>query len=652
LDQARDKAREARQAAYDRNRPAPDVDSTFEEGHSVPVTSTPVVHQAHVLQEEVHLENTLGTAASAVTLQDHFLSATSGFRLSEETSQDSEEALARGDIEIEVLSQQLRYEPLENSEDLDSASVVATERTVAANENMSLPGGGARGGPNLNRGGRSLPAEEATVAYLNAKFKNEFKDLGPDSRKELHAAGVKMDLAFQRFDSHLQEMDKLLQEPYQRVSDGERATAAQLMACERAAKMGEKLVSEMEKRVEDVLALLNMIKDQLPHPVTVTDEIRAMMLTSSGEWNDRFRDFQAVQYSTERAEKADEASKAALSKIELKGFDGNLKDYLDFHDELQSLLLKKELPDSDKTARVLGCLRGKAARAFRGFTSSGGLNELLTRIKDRYGDVKILRTLYKDELRDYIPLSNDASFAEVRARMDAIDHTIRCLVKLNYPITKMVVEEEIIPLLPKYITMEITRRNPNLPDTYEDFVREAKGIIADLSRTRCLDNRRGGNTTKPAAAAAAVKSSDKEKPAKGQKKEQPKSDVKHVNAAAATGARPKQQQQGKKPGQQQRSPGKGKQQQQQQQKPKKETCSICKGSHPPDTCGELHSATVDERYALLKSKRLCFRCFMEGCRGKGRCSRKDARCHMRLEDGSHCTAKHSPLLHREQSSQA
>jgi hypothetical protein len=72
---------------------------------------------------------------------------------------------------------------------------------------------------------------------------------------------------------------------------------------------------------------------------------------------------------------------------------------------------------------------------------------------------------------------------------------------------------------------------------------------------------------------------------------------------------------------------------------KQKTCASCEGEHPIWECEEFKRKPMQERYATVKDKRLCFLCLGRGhvkpdCKYKGKCS--------------HCHKDHNTLLHLSQ----
>ena len=65
-------------------------------------------------------------------------------------------------------------------------------------------------------------------------------------------------------------------------------------------------------------------------------------------------------------------------------------------------------------------------------------------------------------------------------------------------------------------------------------------------------------------------------------------------------------------------------------------CSICMGNHPVAKCIKLSSASLDEKYDIVRSKRLCFRCLKPGHLSRDCQSRSNCR---------DCNNRHHTLLH-------
>ena len=65
-------------------------------------------------------------------------------------------------------------------------------------------------------------------------------------------------------------------------------------------------------------------------------------------------------------------------------------------------------------------------------------------------------------------------------------------------------------------------------------------------------------------------------------------------------------------------------------------CSICMGNHPVAKCIKLSSASLDEKYDIVRSKRLCFRCLKPGHLSRDCQSRSNCR---------DCSKRHHTLLH-------
>ena len=65
-------------------------------------------------------------------------------------------------------------------------------------------------------------------------------------------------------------------------------------------------------------------------------------------------------------------------------------------------------------------------------------------------------------------------------------------------------------------------------------------------------------------------------------------------------------------------------------------CSICMGNHPFAKCIKLSSASLDEKYNIVRSKRLCFRCLKPGHLSRDCLSRSNCR---------DCNKRHHTLLH-------
>lgn len=287
---------------------------------------------------------------------------------------------------------------------------------------------------------------------------------------------------------------------------------------------------------------------------------------------------------------------SSLPKLSLPMFEGDPLQWPHWYGLFKALVHEQGLSDTEKIIYLQSSVKGAAERAVSGMLFDGSMyNQVIKELSNRFDDPGLIS---KALIRRFLemPKLQDETPANLRPFVDTLhgltrtlktyghDADLKAAANLEQVTSKLpmsVVERwsrHRLQLYPKQVDMK------DLDDWLETEVR-VKEMILDILDPTGKSDVKGKQSTKKNHA----------------KKANPS-----VNAFTVSGTKPE--------------------------------CALCQGEHTITSCGDWKGANVEERWALVKKRRLCFRCLGKYHK-KGDCPFTDG-CEV---EG--CGRRHHPQLH-------
>lgn len=301
-------------------------------------------------------------------------------------------------------------------------------------------------------------------------------------------------------------------------------------------------------------------------------------------------------------------------------FSGNPFEYPAFITAFDAIITANVPADRDRLFFLEKFTSGKANDSVKGFLAAGSetaYKEARKLLDQRYGNPVIIAESFKSSLRNWRQISDGDS----KELQDFSDFLIRCqeAMKTMKSTTELDSSQVLLSLsakLPSYSGVKWCRfaheeqMKRECPIRFKDFVRFVK-LEAELANDPIFSPDALKRERKKGSGEQRDRSSKPRRQNYG-------SNTGQSFASSVTPIKSRQPNQTASPSTQ-LSP-----------------CSICMGNHPVAKCIKLSTASLDEKYDIVRSKRLCFRCLKPGHLSRDCQSRSNCR---------DCNKRHHTLLH-------
>ncbi|XP_050065896.1 uncharacterized protein LOC126554955 [Aphis gossypii] len=287
---------------------------------------------------------------------------------------------------------------------------------------------------------------------------------------------------------------------------------------------------------------------------------------------------------------------ARLPEIPLPYFDGECQNWPAFRDRFQALVdQRSNIPNIDKFYYLLGCLHADPQEVVKGYTVSNETYSLAwNALVERYDKPRKLASTIIDKLLS-APVASSETFVSLQTFLSNFDENIALLESLHIPnLSSFLLFSLAARCLP------VSSRRLFEAENDEEYPSIHSVLKFVKTRIQVIENagiQPSGSSSRPTITK------------KTSLRRDPKSAL--VSASDSTPSKPSSK----------TAPSK---------------CVACSGVHRLADCSKFKSCSIDERYDLVCTHRLCMVCF-----GEGHMSFKcPASC-------SICRRRHHALLHRE-----
>jgi len=293
-----------------------------------------------------------------------------------------------------------------------------------------------------------------------------------------------------------------------------------------------------------------------------------------------------------------------LPEIPLPKFDGDLRSWPDFRDRFVNLVIRNKDIDSDSTRfyYLLGCLEADAGEVLKGIPVTKDTFQLAwnTLVKSYDKPRKLASSIIESFL--VAPVSTSESLVDLKRFLNVFDEGLAILESLHLPdlcsFLLFTIASKSLPTHTRRLFESDNSAEYPSVDSVLEFVK---------NRVRVLEN--AGGTSGPGKSFGG--SNKKTNPGPGKHYNRPSTTQTALVSSVNT------------------------------QKPKStesEKCRCCGGAHALKDCAKFLGASVDDRYQIVCSHRLCLVCFESG--------------HMSYKCKSSCSVckrRHHGLLHKDPS---
>jgi len=518
------------------------------------------------------------------------------------------------------------------------------------------PGGGANPAP----GGAAPPPPppprtkaDIALAYCNARLANTFDLLDDELRVELQRSTTDYDVDIETAEKMVLTLERTTDPIHNKMIRKEPIAPSDVSSLKDDINECDDQLKQAKRAGEKLVSLLNTVKPQLPGSISpITTDIGNRFSGAKLLWKEQSRKFYQIRAAMEEKQQEDKASKDVLPKTELPHFNGSISQYYHWMNQLEDLLLSKKISDIDKVHRTIQTLKGSAKDAVKNFNPEQGLPELLTLIKELYGNPIKLRNYYTEELMKLRGPPLEASVQTCRQFVAKLDDITTCLERSGKKIDDLLISDVIIPRLPKFVQLRLSLADTEIKD-YQELRKIMETAIRKLHLQQATEPppQQQQGLMKPKRVTAAAATAPKKSPQKTGAA--PKSG----QGAAKGGAKPKASYGANASGNKaaKEGPGGGRPRGQQAQKPQPQNCILCgaKGHVSAEFCSTFTQANTQGRQKFTREHHLCYKCLAPHCGGRAStCKRFDMRCMKKNEAGEDCLGRHNPLIHEIDRSRA
>ena len=180
-------------------------------------------------------------------------------------------------------------------------------------------------------------------------------------------------------------------------------------------------------------------------------------------------------------------SNLRLPKLQIEPYDGNPCTYQLYMDSFESSVNSNHrLSDIDKFLYLKGLLRGKALSAVQGLNlTAENYHDALQLLKSRFGDVKMLKAKFFDQILNMSPVSDSCGVEKLRKLYDCIETNVRNLKSLGVSSDSFapVIIPTILSKIPSSIRISVSKVSQEVD---WDFMKVLQNIHQELrAREQC-----------------------------------------------------------------------------------------------------------------------------------------------------------------------
>ena len=487
------------------------------------------------------------------------------------------------------------------------------------------------------------------VLWLNDRYQNAFGDLAEIELVSLWQKGLAHQMACASLDRARVAYWGGLRPMEVKMANGEDVTPADKTELEELKNEFQSALKDVKSKADAVVARLSELDGQLPyHTVNVARSINDHWDLLAADFRSCCKESAKIYQRIEEIQKSRDVSKSVLDKPKCRTFDGSIENFLEWYDDVYSLIINKNFIGVEAAAMVINTLQSPVKEAFIDFNKELGPLAVIAQVKRDWGQDAKLQSHYFEKLVNMRPLEKEAGLKSVKKALREMKQLIVKYIQSRGEVTGQALSAMVYDRLPRYITERLRGGKAAYPE-WNGLLSASDDIYLEKEANEVLPTRKeAAAQQKKVAAAAALPpkgagAQSAPAPQGGEKKKRirrKKAKAEEAaEAAVAAGVNV-----GKKP---QHTKSK-------EDKPKKKQSKPCNGcpscrntgeQHPLSKCPAFAALDLDGRWALMKDYQICRACTSQNYSCKGKCPRKKETCGGVTPDGGRCQKNHHPLLH-------
>ena len=323
------------------------------------------------------------------------------------------------------------------------------------------------------------PHAQNRIDFLNDYFGNDFSEMPQTLQERLHRLVIEYESYAQTFQRLEGSFQAEMATPLKDMSESKRVPLSTRDALLESKSAGDKALERLMEKADCLCAEFNLHQTFLAgSPRTALAKMRDDIDRHRQMWHDAKMTYHRIRQYSEELAKRDDASKSSLLKPRLPFFNGDLRQWLSWEQDMTSLLFSKNFDDNEVTRMTLMCLKGDAAKAMKNFRIQEGRAELMKQLKTRFAPNYLLRRFYKDRLEGITPLPLTANPAQMKKALLYLRTTVANLEASGFPIGELEVRDLIAPRLPRRITDKLT----NVPKQWLPLLQGSEDLVDQIAQ--------------------------------------------------------------------------------------------------------------------------------------------------------------------------
>ena len=158
------------------------------------------------------------------------------------------------------------------------------------------------------------------------------------------------------------------------------------------------------------------------------------------------------------------SSKLRLPKLELKSFDGNMMNWMEFWDSFErNIHLNSSLCDVDKMSYLKASLKGTASHAIADLRTTGyNYASAVDILKEKYGKANVLKGSHMSALKAVVGVTYSKNVDGLKKLYEIVDMHVKALSVLGTSEEQysLVIVPDLMKKIPRDVELSIRRTMP------------------------------------------------------------------------------------------------------------------------------------------------------------------------------------------------